>query len=295
MQTAAANCDISDPELRCTASGGGTTSTVYIYYDGTDVMTVTYFELSLYAVTSGSLGTPGDYTLEIQLPQYYSSWSARTIFGPNYNVVAYFCSCTSNFKIANTAIGTAMNLNTPTMLSNMKNTMTSYSFSFGSYSYRDTFFSTSYFQFNWGFLTLPSSTYRNSRNNFRCRIYELDDAGSPTLSAKWSHIDFSNFASVRLYPKAEFEDPASYLFQFSCFGAAAPTTNTTDMSLVWQDTSGTMQTATSMPDSSLTLLPDSTASLTASIQAKRFTNQGMKAFYTFQITSAVAMDEVTRI
>jgi hypothetical protein len=61
-------CHISEPDLSCTASGSPT-SNVYVTYTGSDVLTVTYFEIQLYAVTSGSLGTPDDYTLNIYLPQ----------------------------------------------------------------------------------------------------------------------------------------------------------------------------------------------------------------------------------
>ena len=216
-----AYCHISDPELECsTQSGGAAGATIIVKYIGTDILTVTYFELSLYATTSGSLGTPVDYTLTVHLPQYSTTSAVRVVYGNDYTAYTTYCTCTSNFKIGNTAIGTAMKLETPVLLSNMQNVMTSYYFDFGSYSYRDTFFSTSYYEFNWGYLTQPSQYYRNTLSNFRCRIYEVSDEGAITLSSKWDSLDFNSFTSIKLKPKEEIDDPASYLFRFSCFGSA---------------------------------------------------------------------------
>jgi hypothetical protein len=45
-------CHISESYLSCTASGS-TTSLVYINYEGEGVMTITYFEIQLYAITTG--------------------------------------------------------------------------------------------------------------------------------------------------------------------------------------------------------------------------------------------------
>ena len=68
---------------------------------------------------------------------------------------------------------------------------------------------------------------RNSKNNFRCYIYENDD-GAITLSNKWSYLTFPSFSDVRLYPKEDIDDPSSYLFRLGCFGAGVPT-GSTDM------------------------------------------------------------------
>lgn len=101
-------CLISEADLSCTASGNSASSTVYVNYDGDDVLTVTYFEIELYAITSGALGTTDDYTLTIYLPQYISSSGTYVPFGPQFNSQTYYCSCTSTFKIGNTAYGTNM-------------------------------------------------------------------------------------------------------------------------------------------------------------------------------------------
>ena len=127
------------------------------------------------------------------------------------------------------------------MLSNMKDTMSTIFFDFGSYSYRDTFFSTSYYQINFGFLTQPAQTYKTSKNNFRCRIFENVD-GVLTLSNKWSHLDLSSFSAIRLYPKAEFTDPSAYTFTMGCYGAGVPT-SASNMQLFWIDNGAYLQTA----------------------------------------------------
>ena len=56
-----------------------------------------------------------------------------------------------------------------------------------------------------------------------------------------------------------------------------------------------MQTATSMPVGDLSLDPDTSSTLTVSLHSKRFTNPGMKGFYTFEISSSSPLDEDARI
>lgn len=130
-------CLISDPSLSCTASGGSTSVTVTVTYTGTGVMTVTYFELQLYATTSGSLGSGGDYTLTINLPQYDTSSSSYMNFGTSLaGTKVTYCTCTSSFKIGNTAYGTSMVFQAPTTTSTQLASKSWYSFNFGSYDYR---------------------------------------------------------------------------------------------------------------------------------------------------------------
>lgn len=61
------------------------------------------------------------------------------------------------------------------------------SLDFGASSYRETFFTTSSFLFDFGWLTNPASTY-NTRGDFRCLIYENVNNGSLTLSRAWKTL-----------------------------------------------------------------------------------------------------------
>lgn len=159
-------------------------------------MTVTYFEIELHATTSGAFGATGDYTLKIHLPQRIST--PYVPFGTSsYNTE--YCTCTSNFKVGNTAYGTSMTYETPTTLSLMKDVKSPISFNFGSYSFREIFYDTSYFQFNYGFLTTPVSTAK-SANNFRCMVFENSN-NVLTLSDKWKTLNMNSLNSVKLYPK----------------------------------------------------------------------------------------------
>ena len=121
--------------------------------------------------------------------------------------------------------------------------MSPISFNFGSYSYRKTFFDSSYFQFSFGFLTDTVSSARSS-SNLRCMVFENDNDVF-TLSDKWLKFDLSSLNAAKLYPKVEIDDPASYLFTMKCYGAGVPSgSNTSNMSLTWRDSSYTLQTAT---------------------------------------------------
>ena len=84
-----------------------------------------------------------------------------------------------------------------------------------------------------------------------------------------------------------------------CYGAGVPTgTNTTALQLYWKDysysTTYTIQTATviSFPT---TYLDPASGTVTASLSAKRFESQGMKAFYTFSLSASDALDVNSRI
>ena len=75
-------------------------------------------------------------------------------------------------------------------------------------------------------------------------VFENDD-GVLTLSDKWSKFDLSSLSSAKLYPKEEIDDPASYLFTMQCYGAGVPSgSNSTNMTLIWKDSSYTLQTVT---------------------------------------------------
>lgn len=184
--------------MSCTATAGGASqSTVVVTYTGNDILTVTYFELELYAITSGALGSPGDYTLTVYLPQYVSTYVP---FGTSYTSSTEYCSCQSTFKVGNTAYGTSMVFDSLSTLSLQNSVMTPISFNFGSYSYREIFFDSSFFQFNFGFLTTPVSTAIGN-SNFKCLVFENNN-NVLTLSDKWKKLDLSSLNSVKLYPKA---------------------------------------------------------------------------------------------
>ena len=176
-------------------------STVYveIHYAGATTATVTYFEVNLYATATNSFSTAADYTLTIQLPQYYSS--TYVPFGNVYNSVTTYASCTSSFTVGITPYGTTMALNNLQFDSSMTNTRSKITFDFGASSFRDVFYSTSSFHFDFGFIRNPSANYY-SRSNFRCMVYEGPNSTSLTLSSAWKTLKLNSLSVVDLTPKA---------------------------------------------------------------------------------------------
>lgn len=167
------------------------------------------------------------------------------------------------------------------------------SFNFGSYSYREIFFDSSFFQFNFGFLTTPVSTAIGN-SNFKCLVFENAN-NVLTLSDKWKQLDLSTLSSVKLYPKVEIEDPSSILYTMKCYGSGVPTgVNTSSMQLIWKDSTADVQTATSLSLPS-NYVASASGTVSASLTTKRFVSEGMKAFYTFSISANVALDENSRI
>lgn len=96
------------------------------------------------------MGSGGDYTLTIYLPQQGSTY---VNFGTAFGYQSTFCTCSSNFKIGNTAYGTGMVFETPIFTSKQLAAQSYYQFNFGSYDYREAFFSTSVYRFGFGFMT----------------------------------------------------------------------------------------------------------------------------------------------
>lgn len=118
-----------------------------------------------------------------------------------------------------------------------------------------------------------------------------------TLSSAWQSLVLSNFAAVTLSPKAEISNPSSIVYKMQCYGGATPTgVNTTSMTSNWKDGSDIVQTAPTIANSSLSLSadPDPTNTATIAINAKRLNTQGMKALYSFQVTSPVALTSAAR-
>ena len=80
-----------------------------------------------------------------------------------------------------------------------------------------------------------------------------------------------------------------------CYGGGIPTgSNQTSMALVWRDSSYDVQTASSIAYSTLTHSAAPVNTATISFNAKRFNTQGMKALYSFQISSPVALTSAAR-
>ena len=115
-------------------------------------------------------------------------------------------------------------------------------------------------------------------------IYE-NNQGALTLSNKWSWFDFTSFSSVKLYPKYTIDTPNNYLFTMGCYGSGVSSgSNTNAMTLSWVDGGANVQTATNIanPSTYTTAAPNT---LTVTVQDRRFKTQGMKAFYSFVLTS----------
>lgn len=286
-------CEAITSGLSCTATWSAmtVTLTIVVSYTGSSTISLTYFELNLYALTSGSsLGLLGDYTVVVNLPQYNSV--KNILFGTLYNSLIKLCTCTSSFRIGSTASQKRMTMTLPVLKSTQRSAKSSFYINFASYDSREAFFKdTSYFQFGFGFLTDPAQNDKNTRNNFRCMVYE-NNTGTLTLSSKFKSLDLSSFSQVKLYSKKTIEDPRLFSFALGCFGSAVPSlSNTTSLSLSWIDGTNTVQSATSLAAASYT---SAASTLTASLSTKRFNTEGMKAFYSFSITSGQALTEKTR-
>jgi hypothetical protein len=249
----------------------------------------------VYATVGNNFGTAADYTITVYLPQYVSAIGYYGPFGNSYSGMSTYCSCTSSFTVGITAYGTVSNLNTLTFRSAQNSVRTNLSFIFGANSYRDAFFSTSTYLFNYGFLNTPNYNPYQIRSNFRCMVYEGSNSSVMSLSSAWSTLTLSNFASVTLTPKAEISNPSSIVYKMQCYGGGIPTgSNTTDISVSWRDSSNTVQSATNIAYSSLTLSSSPVTTATISFNARRFKTQGMKALYSFQISSPVALTPSAR-
>jgi hypothetical protein len=128
--------------------------------------------VNIYAFVGATFGTAANYIVNIYLPQYISSIGLYVPFGDtNYASSSTYCTCQSSFTVGITAYGTTANFNSLTFASAQQGLHSKTSFIFGASSYRDAFFSTSYYQMNFGFLTIPSSSIYYARSNFRCMVF----------------------------------------------------------------------------------------------------------------------------
>lgn len=111
------------------------------------------------------------------------------------------------------------------------------------------------------------------------------------MSNKWSYFDLSSFSAARLNPKSNIDEIKDYSFVLACYGSGTSSgAVTTSLGLSWKDpsTGSGIQNAVSIsnPSTFTTAAPNT---LTVSLTTKRFNTAGMKAFYTFSISSTISL------
>ena len=95
--------------------------------------------------------------MTVYLPQYDTTVPYRYVpFGNSFSSVSTYCQCSSSFTVGITGYGTVSNLNSLTFLAPQKAARSTIDFIFGAKDYRDAFFSSSTYRFNFGFLKAPS-------------------------------------------------------------------------------------------------------------------------------------------
>jgi hypothetical protein len=202
------NCDTTNSLLTCQViSTSSSTYVVQMNYASTGTSTITYLEINIYATVGSTFGTAANYILTVYLPQYVSAISYYGPFGDSYSSAFTYCTCQSSFTVGITPYSSIGSLQSLTFSSNQRSVRSSVSFNFGVVNFRAAFFSTSYYQFNYGFLNTPCYSPYQQRSNFRCMVYEGPNTTSLSLSSAWKTLTLSNFATVTLTPKAEISSP----------------------------------------------------------------------------------------
>lgn len=284
------NCDVSSSYLTCTVSA--TSTTIYVVtltLSTTSSYSLTTVTFSLYADSTSSFGNADNYTITMLLPQGTSGTSL--VYGSDYNsYTSSICTGNSLFTVAITQYLTSMNFNNLTYDSSGKSLRGKFGMNFGASSYREVFYTTSYFEFNLGFLSVPNTAWK-AANNFRCVVYTN---GTGAVSSLWKKLDLTTLTSAKLYSKSEISNPASMLFNLMCYGGGmSDNTNTNNLTLKWWDAAYTLQTATQIAPvayatvSSFTTVP--------TLSNKRFNTAGSMAFYEFSVTASAALDQNARI
>ena len=75
-----------------------------------------------------------------------------------------------------------------------------------------------------------------------------------------------------------------------CYGGGIPTgANSSDLTVAWKDATNSVQTAPNLQYSSLTLSASPATTAMISVNVKRVSTAGMKAMYSFQVSSPVAL------
>lgn len=261
-------------------------------------MTITYLQINLYATATQNFATAAAYTVTVYLPQY----GLVSTVGLNINDYKIFgtgtsgtrttyCQCTSSFTVGITPYGSTMALNTFSANNYMKSTRSRLNFIFGASSYREAFFSSSTFTFNFGFLTNPNAaTYFSPRNNFRCMIYEGSNSSSMTLSSSWKTLSLSSFSNVILLPKGEISNPSAIVYSMVCYGGAVPDgTNTAAISGNWVDTAINLQTSSGIAYNAALYTTKGGTTATIALDKKRFSTSGFKSLYSLKISCSITL------
>ena len=265
-----------------------------ISYTGATPLTITYLQINLYATATQNFATANAYTVTIYLPQYNL---VSTLALGVYDYVPFgtstsgtrtqYCQCTSSFTVGITPYGTTMALNTFSANNYMKSTRSRLSFIFGASSYREAFFSSSSFTFNFGFLTNPNAaTYYSHRSNFRCMVYEGSNSSSLTLSNSWKTLSLSSFSSVTLIPKGEITNPSALIYNMVCYGGAVPDgTNSAAITGNWVDSSNNLQSSsTGIAYNAGLFSTRGGFTATITLDKKRFSTSGFKSLYSLKIS-----------
>jgi hypothetical protein len=283
------SCDVSSSYLTCSVSM--TSTTIYVVtltLSTTSSYSLTTVTFSLYADSTASFSNADNYTVLMLLPQ--STASTYLVYGSDYTYQSSICTGNSLFTVAITQYGTAMNFNNLTYDSAGKSLRGKFGLNFGANSYREIFYTTSYFEINLGYLSVPNTAWRTA-NNFRCVVYPN---GSSTPSSLWKKLDLTSLTSAKLYSKSEISNPASMLFNLVCYGGGMSDNSLpSNMALKWWDAANTLQTATQLTPVTFS----TTASFTTAptLSNKRFNTAGSMAFYEFSITPTAALDQNARI
>lgn len=191
------SCDVSVSYLSCSISQTNyTLYTITFSLTNSNSYSLRSLTFSLYADSSSAFGPADLYTITMYLPQ--STTSTPLVYGSDYTTSANPCACSSSFTVALTKYSEVMNLNNLTVETLGRNLKGKFGFNFGANSFRESFYATtSYFEFNLGFLSTPNANYR-SRNNFRCVVY---NNGTSNINSLWKSLTFS-MPTLRLYSKS---------------------------------------------------------------------------------------------
>lgn len=193
------SCEIVPSYLTCTVTAQSTT--IYTIMASLSVSDTNTYSLRsvtfrLYADSTAVFGVADNYTITVSLPQ--STSSTALVYGSDFTTSSSMCTGSSLFTVATTPYLTTMNFNNFTYESIGRNLRGKFSVNFGASSYRDVFFTTSYFEFNLGFLTTPNTALKTA-GNFRCVIFNNE---STVVSTLWKKFDLSSLTSAKLYSKS---------------------------------------------------------------------------------------------
>lgn len=197
LSISTSKCDVSLSYLTCTVTMTNyTLYTITFNLVGTTSYAVRSLTFSLYADSSASFGSADLYTITMYLPQ--STSTTTLVYGSDYTTQATMSSCTSSFTVAETGYSSAMSLTNLTYETLGRSLRGKFGFNFGASSFREYFYTSSYYQFDLGFLSTPNIDWR-TKGNFRCVVY---NNGTSNINSLWKTLSFSSMPIMRLYPKS---------------------------------------------------------------------------------------------